>query len=187
MSLNIRQRLAFDLFKHKDITIEQAYKLADEFLSFNSNQEQKIVSSIAEKKESIEDDYSDCDDVFQNTVDYEFTARTCRIIREQGIKYVGDLVQYNPIDLLRQHGFGKKSYDEVHDVLNSLGLDFGIDREQMKTYNPDTDGKKYKIKHLRNWRSRYCKQYSKEKSETEKHRLQASIDRIDKELNELDL
>lgn len=50
MSLNIRQRLAFDLFKHKDITIEQAYKLADEFLSFNSNQEQKIVSSIAEKK-----------------------------------------------------------------------------------------------------------------------------------------
>ena len=66
MSLNIRQRLAFDLFKHKDITIEQAYKLADEFLSFNSNQEQKIVSSIAEKKESIEDDYSDCDDVFQD-------------------------------------------------------------------------------------------------------------------------
>ena len=32
-----------------------------------------------------------------------------------------------------------------------------------------------------------CKQYSKEKSETEKYRLQASIDKIDKKLNELDL
>ena len=187
MSLTTRQHLAFELFKCKDITIEQAYKLADEFLAFNHNQEKKATSSVAEKKEPIEDDYSDCDEVFQNTVDCEFTARTCRIIREQGIKYVGDLVQYNPIDLLKQHGFGKKSYDEVHGVLNSWGLYFGIDREQMKTYNPNIDGKEYKIKNLRNWRSRYCKQYSKEKSETEKNRLQASIDRIDKELNKLDL
>ena len=186
MSLTTRQHLAFELFKHKDITIEQAYNLADEFLAFNHNHEKKVISSISAKKESIDDDYSDCDDVFQKTVDYEFTARTCRIIKQQGLKYIGDLVQCNPLDLLKQPGFGEKSYNEVHDVLNCWGLGFGIDREEMKTYDPNTDGKQYKIKHLNNWRSIYFKKYQKATSDSEKLRYQNEIDRMDRMLQELD-
>lgn len=187
MSLTTRQHLAFELFKCKDITIEKAYKLADEFLAFNHNQEEKATSPVPEKKESVEDDYSDCNEIFAKHIDYlEFTARTRRIIMEQGFRLIGDLVQSSPIELLKKQGFGQKSYDEVHDVLNYWGLDFDIDRKQMKTYNPDTDGKDCKIKHFRNWRTIYFKKYQKALSDNEKLRYQNEIDKIDRKLQELD-
>ena len=48
------------------------------------------------------------------------------------VETLGDLVQYNKIDLLKFRNFGKKSLTELDDLLESLNLSFGTDISKYK-------------------------------------------------------
>ncbi len=52
----------------------------------------------------------------------EFTIRTTNCLATENIKYVGDLVQRTEVELFRIPGFGKKSLDEVKEVLANYNL-----------------------------------------------------------------
>lgn len=52
----------------------------------------------------------------------EFTIRTMNCFAVEGIKNVGELVQRTEVELFRMPGFGKKSMEEVKEVLASYNL-----------------------------------------------------------------
>lgn len=61
------------------------------------------------------------------TVDeLEFSVRSQNCLKNADIKYIYELVQRNDHEMLKMKNFGRKSLDEIREVLLSLGLDFNI-------------------------------------------------------------
>ncbi|MBF0516102.1 MAG: DNA-directed RNA polymerase subunit alpha [Nitrospirae bacterium] len=61
------------------------------------------------------------------TVDeLEFSVRSQNCLKNADIKHIYELVQRNDHEMLKMKNFGRKSLDEIREVLLSLGLDFNI-------------------------------------------------------------
>ena len=60
-------------------------------------------------------------------IDLKITVRSLNCRKAADIETLGDLVRCNKNDLLKHRNFGKKSLTELHDLLDSLHLHFGMD------------------------------------------------------------
>jgi len=58
--------------------------------------------------------------------DFEFKPRPMNCFKKSGITYIGELVQIPESEMLKMKNFGRKSLEEVKEVLRSLGLHFGM-------------------------------------------------------------
>ena len=58
--------------------------------------------------------------------DLELTPRSSNCLKAQSIHYIGDLIQYTENDLLRTPNLGRKSLNEIKDVLASRSLSLGM-------------------------------------------------------------
>lgn len=61
--------------------------------------------------------------------DLELTPRSSNCFKAQSIHYVGDLIQYTENDLLRTPNLGRKSLNEIKQVLAEHGLSLGMKLE----------------------------------------------------------
>lgn len=57
----------------------------------------------------------------------EISVRTYNCLRNDGVRFVGELVQKSEEDLLRTPNFGRKSLNEIKELLAQFGLDLGQD------------------------------------------------------------
>ena len=57
------------------------------------------------------------------------STRSYYCLKNEGINSIGDLVQYNDMDLFRIPNFGQKSYDEVKGKIDDLNLKFSPEGE----------------------------------------------------------
>ena len=55
----------------------------------------------------------------------ELTVRSSNCLRAENIHYIGDLIQRTENDLLKTPNLGRKSLNEIKDVLASRGLSLG--------------------------------------------------------------
>lgn len=60
-------------------------------------------------------------------VDLDLSVRALNCLKAADVETLGELVQYNRNDLLKFRNFGKKSLTELDDLLQNLGLSFGMD------------------------------------------------------------
>jgi DNA-directed RNA polymerase subunit alpha len=58
--------------------------------------------------------------------DLELSVRSANCLKADNIRYTGDLVQKSEQDLLKTPNFGKKSLNEIKEVLASMGLSLGM-------------------------------------------------------------
>ncbi len=56
----------------------------------------------------------------------ELSVRSANCLKNDNIVYIGDLVQKSENDLLRTPNFGRKSLNEIKEVLATLGLSLGM-------------------------------------------------------------
>ncbi len=68
--------------------------------------------------------------------DQDLSVRALNCLKAADVESVGDLVRLNRNDLLKFRNFGKKSLTELDDLLNTLGLHFGMD---VSAYKLDKD------------------------------------------------
>lgn len=61
--------------------------------------------------------------------DLELTPRSSNCLKAQSIHYIGDLIQYSENDLLRTPNLGRKSLNEIKQVLQEHGLSLGMKLE----------------------------------------------------------
>lgn len=61
--------------------------------------------------------------------DLELTVRSANCLKAEQVYYIGDLVQRTQTDLLRTPNLGKKSLNEIRDVLKERGLSLGTELE----------------------------------------------------------
>jgi DNA-directed RNA polymerase subunit alpha len=65
--------------------------------------------------------------------DLELTPRSSNCLKAQSIHYIGDLIQYTENDLLRTPNLGRKSLNEIKQVLAEHGLSLGMKLENWPT------------------------------------------------------
>jgi len=56
----------------------------------------------------------------------ELSVRSYNCLKNADIQTIGDLVQKTEAEMLRTKNFGRKSLNEIKDILGSLGLSFGM-------------------------------------------------------------
>lgn len=59
--------------------------------------------------------------------DLELSVRSANCLKNDNILYVGDLVRQTEEAILKTPNFGKKSLNEIRDVLKGMGLSFGME------------------------------------------------------------
>ncbi|MDD4108167.1 MAG: DNA-directed RNA polymerase subunit alpha [Prolixibacteraceae bacterium] len=65
-------------------------------------------------------------------VDLDLSVRALNCLKAADVDTLGDLVTYNRNDLLKFRNFGKKSLTELDDLLDTMGLSFGMDISKYK-------------------------------------------------------
>ncbi len=66
------------------------------------------------------------ENLFKGIDDLELSVRATNCLHSANVQTVGELVQRSENEMLKTKNFGKKSLDEIKEVLISMGLDFGM-------------------------------------------------------------
>lgn len=64
--------------------------------------------------------------LMQSVDDLDLTVRSANCLKAENIVYIGDLVQRTEVELLKTPNLGKKSLNEIKDVLSQRGLTLGM-------------------------------------------------------------
>ncbi len=67
----------------------------------------------------------------------ELSVRSANCLKNDNIVYIGDLVQKSESDMLRTPNFGRKSLNEIKEVLTAMGLHLGMQVEGWPPENID--------------------------------------------------
>jgi DNA-directed RNA polymerase subunit alpha len=71
---------------------------------------------------------SELDAVLAKSLDeFDLSVRTANCLKNASIATVGDLVSRSEKEVLEIKNFGKKSLEELQELLTRLGLSFGMD------------------------------------------------------------
>ena len=73
----------------------------------------------------------------------ELSVRSANCLKNDNIVYIGDLIQKSEGEMLRTPNFGRKSLNEIKEVLSSIGLHLGMDAPNWPPENIDDLAKKY--------------------------------------------
>ena len=67
--------------------------------------------------------------------DFETSLRVMNCLKNDNINFIGDLVQKSEGEMLRTPNFGKKSLNEVKEILNKMSLHLGMKNMSTEVYN----------------------------------------------------
>lgn len=73
----------------------------------------------------------------------ELSVRSANCLKNDNIVYIGDLIQKTEAEMLRTPNFGRKSLNEIKEVLSGMGLHLGMDVEDWPPDNIEELAKKY--------------------------------------------
>jgi len=63
--------------------------------------------------------------LIKKVTELELSVRASNCLQKEKIMYVGELIQYSEADLIKTPNFGKKSLDEIKEVLETINLSLG--------------------------------------------------------------
>lgn len=69
------------------------------------------------------------ENLFRSVEDLELSVRSANCLKNARIRYIGDLVTKTEQDMLKTKNFGKKSLNEIKDILKTMDLDLGMEIE----------------------------------------------------------
>jgi DNA-directed RNA polymerase subunit alpha len=120
-------KLIIDLETDGTIQPESAIKYAGAILQ---NQLSIFVDlTRVQEQQTVEDEIT-IDPIMLRPVDeLELTVRSANCLKAENANYIGDLVQKTELELLRTPNLGKKSLNEIKEILSSHGLSLGMDLE----------------------------------------------------------
>lgn len=76
-------------------------------------------------------------ELLRKVEELELSVRSANCLKNDNIVYIGDLVQRSESDMLRTPNFGRKSLNEIKEVLESMGLHLGMQVEGWPPENID--------------------------------------------------
>jgi DNA-directed RNA polymerase subunit alpha len=89
------------------------------FLTFDENLEPEEVEEIVGSQELNEN-------LFRSVDDLELSVRSANCLKNANIRYIGELVCRSEAEMLKTKNFGRKSLNEIKDILSKMGLGLGM-------------------------------------------------------------
>ena len=85
-------------------------------------------------EEERKDDLPFNKNLLRKVDELELSVRSANCLKNDNIIYIGDLVQKTEADMLRTPNFGRKSLNEIKEVLAQMGLNLGM---EISNWPPD--------------------------------------------------
>ena len=67
--------------------------------------------------------------LFKSVDELELSVRSANCLQNANIRYIGELVQRSEAEMLKTKNFGRKSLNEIKEILDSMGLSLGMTLE----------------------------------------------------------
>ncbi len=83
--------------------------------------------SQAGKTEETRDELPFNKNLLRRVEELELSVRSANCLKNDNIVYIGDLVQKTEAEMLRTPNFGRKSLNEIKEVLSQMGLHLGME------------------------------------------------------------
>ena len=106
--------------------IPLGYKILKEQLQVFMNFDEGMEASAPRKSE---EQNKLNENLFRPAEDMELSVRSANCLKNARIRYIGDLVTKTEQEMLRTKNFGRKSLNEIKDILKTMGLGLGMDIE----------------------------------------------------------
>jgi len=119
--------LALEVWTDGSLKPEEAVALSSKimkeqlqiFLTFDESMEP--VDEIKDNKNPTLND-----NLFRSVDDLELSVRSANCLKNANIRYIGELVVKSEAEMLKTKNFGRKSLNEIKEVLSMMGLGFGM-------------------------------------------------------------
>ncbi len=116
-----------------DDAVAYAAKILKDHLGIfiNFEEEGEIIETEAEE---VEDKFNE--NLLRSVNELELSVRSANCLKNANIKTIADLVQKSEGEMLKTKNFGRKSLNEIKEILTEMGLSFGmkIDNEKLKAF-----------------------------------------------------
>ncbi|GAB4170676.1 MAG: DNA-directed RNA polymerase subunit alpha [Geothermobacteraceae bacterium] len=94
----------------------------------------QIFINFDEDQEPEEDEVSDeerriNENLYRSVEELELSVRSANCLKNANIRLIGDLVQKTEAEMLKTQNFGRKSLNEIKDILADMGLSLGMTLE----------------------------------------------------------
>ncbi len=84
---------------------------------------------IAMGPEPVEDKPKFNENLYRSIEELELSVRSSNCLQNANIKYIWELVQKTEAEMLKTKNFGRKSLNEIKEILNEMGLSLGMKLE----------------------------------------------------------
>lgn len=119
--------LALEVWTDGSLKPEESVALASKimkeqlqiFLTFDETME-----PAEEKKDSSSPQLND--NLFRSVDDLELSVRSANCLKNANIRYIGELVVRSEAEMLKTKNFGRKSLNEIKEILSEMGLGLGM-------------------------------------------------------------
>lgn len=93
------------------------------FINFDEESEPLLLEESQEDKDKINEN------LYRTVEELELSVRSANCLKNAGIKLIGELVSKTEAEMLKTQNFGRKSLNEIKDILSEMGLTFGMKLE----------------------------------------------------------
>jgi DNA-directed RNA polymerase subunit alpha len=110
-----------------DDAVAYAAKIMKEQLSIFINFDEELEPAQIEESQEEKDKINE--NLYRTVDELELSVRSANCLKNAGIKLIGELVSKSEAEMLRTQNFGRKSLNEIKDILSDMGLTFGMKLE----------------------------------------------------------
>ena len=120
-------RLTMEIWTNGNVTpadaLGYAAKILKEQLSvFINFDEEEIIPKTPEAPELAKLN----ENLFKGVDELELSVRSANCLKNADIRFIGDLVQKTETEMLKTKNFGRKSLNEIKEILSEMGLSLGM-------------------------------------------------------------
>ena len=109
-----------------DDAIAYAGKILKEQLNVFINFDESDDTEVKSKEVHTEDSPSLNENLFKTVDSLELSVRAANCLENANIKFIGELVTRSESEMLKTKNFGRKSLNEIKDILAEMGLSLGM-------------------------------------------------------------
>ena len=107
-----------------DDAVAYAAKILKEQLTIFINFDESDVATQDDEAEEETDSINE--NLYRSVEELELSVRSANCLKNAGIKLIGELVSKTESEMLKTQNFGRKSLNEIKDILTEMGLTLGM-------------------------------------------------------------
>jgi len=132
-------KLTLEIYTDGSVKPENALAYAAKILKehmtiFINFDEEKAEPEIEETEESEEIPQNE--NLYRTVEDLELSVRSANCLKNANITYIGELVQRSEAEMLKTKNFGRKSLNEIKQLLEEMDLSLGMKIEDWEPPEP---------------------------------------------------